>query len=247
MRSTTPACPRPGGSQPVGEPRGMAVHESQSLLIEMQVCRSPAFLGYLAPLLAATFGARRPGLVGRQPVPPRDPRRARLHPGRRRRGDLSAARDPALPPGEGAARGRPGGRRPARRLERGHAELLGLTPPDDRLGCLQDIHWPVGAIGYFPCYTLGAIMAAQLFEAASAAEPEILAGARARRFLAAARLAARQRPRAGLALDMPELLTQATGRPLELQPFLDHLRSALPRAERARSPSLYAAGRLCYF
>ena len=52
--------------------------------------------------------------------------------------------------------------------------LLGLTPPDDRLGCLQDIHWPVGAIGYFPCYTLGAIMAAQLFEAAGRADPEIL-------------------------------------------------------------------------
>ena len=38
--------------------------------------------------------------------------------------------------------------------------LLGVTPPDDRLGVLQDIHWPTGAIGYFPCYTLGAILAA---------------------------------------------------------------------------------------
>ena len=55
----------------------------------------------------------------------------------------------------------------------GMRELLGVTPPDDRLGCLQDIHWPVGAFGYFPCYTLGAMLAAQLFEAASAAEPEI--------------------------------------------------------------------------
>ena len=36
-------------------------------------------------------------------------------------------------------------------------ELLGIVPPDDRLGCLQDIHWPVGGLGYFPTYTLGAM------------------------------------------------------------------------------------------
>ena len=52
-------------------------------------------------------------------------------------------------------------------------ELLGLTPPDDRLGCLQDIHWYDGALGYFPTYTLGAMTAAQLFAAATAAVPEI--------------------------------------------------------------------------
>ena len=39
---------------------------------------------------------------------------------------------------------------------------------DDAQGCLQDIHWSFGAIGYFPSYTLGAIMAAQIFHAAQA-------------------------------------------------------------------------------
>jgi len=43
---------------------------------------------------------------------------------------------------------------------------LGLTPPDDARGCLQDIHWSGGAIGYFPTYTLGNLYAAQLFEQA---------------------------------------------------------------------------------
>ena len=47
------------------------------------------------------------------------------------------------------------------------------TSPTDREGCLQDIHWYDGAFGYFPCYTLGAMTAAQLFEAACAAHPEI--------------------------------------------------------------------------
>jgi hypothetical protein len=49
--------------------------------------------------------------------------------------------------------------------------LLGLDVPDDRRGCLQDIHWYDGAFGYFPAYTLGAIAAAQLFQAAVAERP----------------------------------------------------------------------------
>jgi len=42
-------------------------------------------------------------------------------------------------------------------------ELLGLTPPDDARGCLQDIHWSMGAIGYFPSYALGNLYAAQFW------------------------------------------------------------------------------------
>ena len=53
-------------------------------------------------------------------------------------------------------------------------ELLGIVPPDDALGCLQDIHWPDGGWGYFPTYTLGALAAAQLFAAARRAEPGLL-------------------------------------------------------------------------
>jgi carboxypeptidase Taq len=43
---------------------------------------------------------------------------------------------------------------------------LGVTPPDDASGCLQDIHWSGGMIGYFPTYTLGNLYAAQFFERA---------------------------------------------------------------------------------
>src|SRR6202044_634859 len=48
----------------------------------------------------------------------------------------------------------------------GMRALIGIVPPDDRLGCLQDVHWYDGAWGYFPTYTLGAMTAAQLFDAA---------------------------------------------------------------------------------
>ena len=44
--------------------------------------------------------------------------------------------------------------------------LFGLKVPDDARGCLQDIHWAFGGIGYFPTYTLGNLYAAQLMDAA---------------------------------------------------------------------------------
>ena len=54
------------------------------------------------------------------------------------------------------------------------AKLLGRTPPDLAHGCLQDIHWSAGLIGYFPNYAMGSMLAAQLFERASADDPDIL-------------------------------------------------------------------------
>jgi carboxypeptidase Taq len=215
--------PRAWRHQPVGEARGMAVHESQSLLMEMQVCRSPAFLGYLAPLLASTFGRDDPALSADNLY-----RRA-IHVAR---GFIRVDADEVTYPLHVILRYRlekamlDGGLEVADlpgAWNEGMRELLGLTPPDDRLGCLQDIHWSVGAIGYFPCYTLGAIMAAQLFEAAGAAEPEILpavGGGDFRPLLGWLRANVHEQ---GSLLDMPDLLTRATGRSLELQPFLDHL------------------------
>src|SRR5436189_223310 len=46
-------------------------------------------------------------------------------------------------------------------------KYFGMTPPDDARGCLQDIHWSGGMIGYFPTYALGNMYAAQFFAAAS--------------------------------------------------------------------------------
>jgi carboxypeptidase Taq len=211
--------------QPVGEARGMAVHESQSLLIEMQVCRSPAFLGYLAPLVATTFGRDDPALSEGNLY-----RRA-IHVAR---GHIRVDADEVTYPLHVILRYRLekamlGGDLEVADLpgawNEGMRALLGLTPPDDRLGCLQDIHWSVGAIGYFPCYTLGAIMAAQLFEAARTAEPEILPAVGRGDFRPLLGWLRANVHAQGSLLDMPELLTHATGRPLELQPFLDHLRA----------------------
>ena len=105
----------------------------------------------------------------------------------------------------------------------GMRELLGVVPPDDRLGVLQDIHWPTGAIGYFPCYTLGAIMAAQRYEAMIAAEPDLpahMSKGDFRPLLAWLRAHIHEQ---GARYETSELIARATGRPLELQPFLRHL------------------------
>ena len=51
-------------------------------------------------------------------------------------------------------------------------ELLGITPPSDRFGCLQDIHWSLGDIGYFPTYALGNLFAAQFFAAFAKKHPD---------------------------------------------------------------------------
>jgi carboxypeptidase Taq len=48
-----------------------------------------------------------------------------------------------------------------------YQKYLGILPPDDALGCLQDVHWSAGLIGYFPTYTLGNIYGAQFFNQAN--------------------------------------------------------------------------------
>ncbi len=208
--------------QPVGEAHGMAIHESQSLLIEMQACRSPAFLGFLAGRLADTFG-HQPALARENLV--------RLY-GTVRRGLIRVDADELTYPLHIVLRYRLekaliAGDLDLRDLPAawgdGMAELLGIHPPDDRRGCLQDIHWPVGAFGYFPNYTLGALLAAQLFQAARAAIPNLLAHIAKGDFtplLAWLRTHVHER---ASSLPLQELIRSATGQTLHTEAFLTHV------------------------
>jgi len=54
-----------------------------------------------------------------------------------------------------------------------YSEYLGLQVPDDADGVLQDVHWAAGSFGYFPTYSLGNVIAAQLWEAARRDLPEL--------------------------------------------------------------------------
>jgi carboxypeptidase Taq len=103
--------------------------------------------------------------------------------------------------------------------------LLGIVPPDDRQGCLQDIHWFEGAFGYFPTYTLGAMTAAQLFDAAKRADAAILPGIQEGEFAPLmAWLRANVHGKASR-FATAEIIAQATGRPLDPAVFERHLRA----------------------
>lgn len=152
--------------QPVGLARGMSIHESQSLLIEMQACRSREFLAFVAPRLRAAFGRGGPAWSAENLY---------RHYTRVERGFIRVEADEVTYPAHVILRYRLERAMIAGDLEvadlplawrEGMVELLGVAPPDDRQGCLQDIHWYDGAWGYFPTYTLGAMTAAQLFDAA---------------------------------------------------------------------------------
>ena len=211
--------------QPVGEARGMAVHESQSLLIEMQACRSREFAEFLAPLLRQAFGGSGPEWAAENLY--------RLNT-RVERGFIRVDADEVTYPAHVILR---------YRLERaliagelaladlpdawkaGMMELLGIVPPDDRRGCLQDIHWYDGAFGYFPTYTLGAIIAAQLFDAAKRADPAILPGIASGDFAPlVAWLRANLHGKGSLAT-AAELIAGATGRPLDATIYINHLKA----------------------
>ena len=102
-------------------------------------------------------------------------------------------------------------------------ELLGIVPPDDSVGCLQDIHWPDGAWGYFPTYTLGALSAAQLFAAAAKAVPGLLESIGKGDFAPLLSWLRANVHGKGSIADTDTILSQATGAPLGTAAFKAHL------------------------
>jgi carboxypeptidase Taq len=214
--------PRAFMRQPVGFAAGMAIHESQSLIIEMQAVRSDAYLGYLAPVLSAAFG--KPISVAGLKSRLRHVERSFI----RVEADeltypahviLRFRLEEALVAGDLVAADLPGA------WNDGLQAVLGITPPDDRHGCLQDIHWYDGAFGYFPSYTLGAMAAAQLMEAARQAEPGLDAGFAKGDLAPLTAWLARNVHALGARLGFHEVLRQATGKVLSAAAFEAHLTS----------------------
>jgi carboxypeptidase Taq len=209
--------------QPVGDAHGMAMHESQSLIIEMQACRSREFIDFVAPLMREAFGGSgrawepdnihrlytrvEPGLIRVDADEVTYPAHIILRYRLERAlitGDLELADLPAA-------------------WGEGMQKLLGIAPPDDREGCLQDIHWPDGAWGYFPTYTLGAMTAAQLFEAARRSDPDMLPGIARGDFGPLMRWLGENVHAKASSLSMDTLLTEATGKALDAAVFKHHL------------------------
>jgi carboxypeptidase Taq len=102
---------------------------------------------------------------------------------------------------------------------------LGLTPPDDARGCLQDIHWSGGGIGYFPTYTLGNLYAAQFFGQARKDLGDLEGQLSRGEFVPLREWLGTKIHRMGQRYRAADLVVAVTGRPLSPRPLLDHLRS----------------------
>ena len=97
--------------------------------------------------------------------------------------------------------------------------------PEDRLGCLQDIHWSMGAIGYFPTYTLGNLYAAQLYAAALADDPSIPSKIANGEFAVLLEWMRSHIHVHGSKLTPSDLITEATGKEPSSDDFIEYLTS----------------------
>lgn len=209
---------------PLGSACSLGIHESQSRLWENQVGRGGPFWDHFFPRLKQTFPAAlagvartdwvfavndvRPSLIRVEA----DEATYNLHIALRFEIELGLVSGD-LPVGD----------LPGAWNDRFKA-LLGLDVPDHARGCLQDIHWSFGGVGYFPTYTLGNLYAAQLMAAArkdlDGLDDDFRRGefSRLREWLTDKVHRHGQRFRAG------ELCRRATGEPLSPRPLLSYLR-----------------------
>ena len=215
--------------QPVGSAGGMALHESQSLLMEMQVCRGLPFIEFAAPIIQRTLlGAetdaaewQADNLVKLAAKVDRgyirvdaDELTYPLHV------ILRYRLETALLDGGLAVDEIPDA------WHEGMSASLGLSTAGNFAdGCMQDVHWFAGLIGYFPSYTLGAVMAAQIFRAARDRITGLDDAIREGAFHVLFDWLRRHVHGRGSLLPSLNLVADVTGSKLGTGAFLDHLRT----------------------
>lgn len=169
--------PKEWQHQPVGASQnmGMAIHESQSLSIDMQLGRSLEYWQFMAPHVQKAFGRSDAALSAEN---------LHRHVTRVSRSFIRVEADEVTYPAHVILRYRLEKAMVEGKLEvkdlpeawmEGMRSLIGAVPPSDKMGCLQDIHWYFGAFGYFPAYALGAFIAAQLADKMKRDIPDVLA------------------------------------------------------------------------
>jgi carboxypeptidase Taq len=206
--------------QPVGRDRGMALEESQSLLLEMVVGRSRPFLQWLRPLLEKHLGVAGPAW---------DVENLYRTLTRVRRSAVRADADELTYPVHIMVRYELEkqileGTLPVRDLPEAwraaFESRLGLRPSTDSEGCLQDVHWAIGSFGYFPSYALGSLIAAQLYESLRAEAEHFDADIATGRFTGLFEWLRQNVHGRGASVSAQELIQTATGKPLSAAPWL---------------------------
>ena len=209
--------------QPVGRDRGLALEESQSLLFEMNLCRSRSFVKYLKPLLEKYLQVNGPEWSEDNLY---------RHLTRVKRSLIRMDADELTYPVHIMLRYELekkilDGALPVADLpEAWNANIeqrLNIRPTNDVDGCLQDIHWAVGHFGYFPSYALGAVIAGQLNEALRAERPSLDAEIAAGQFGGVRDWLRDNVHGVGARLPIQELMQQATGKPLTAAAYLRYL------------------------
>jgi carboxypeptidase Taq len=215
--------PQDWRDQPVGRDRGMALEESQSLLLEMMVCRSRPFVRYVQPLLTKHFGVAGPEW---------DVENIYGHLTRVQRGLIRVDADELTYPlhimlryelerqllsGQLAVRDLP------EAWNSGMEQRLSIRPGNDVVGCLQDIHWAVGSFGYFPSYALGAAIAAQLNDSLRDQVPALDEQLAVGEFGGLFGWLRTHVHGLGAKVPVQELLKAATGKPLAATSFLRYV------------------------
>ena len=209
--------------QPVGRDRGMAVQESQSLLLEMLIGRNRPFLRYIKPHLDKAFGVTGPEWevenVYRLLI-------------RVRRSLIRVDADEVTYPVHIMLR-----YELENEILRGELKVkdvpeawnsrmqdrLGVRPANDSEGCLQDVHWAVGSFGYFPSYAIGAVIAGQLYESLRSERPELDEEIAAGHFAGLFDWLRQNVHSVAATMSMPELIRNATGKPLSAAAWLRYI------------------------
>ncbi|MCY4093703.1 MAG: carboxypeptidase M32 [Gammaproteobacteria bacterium] len=210
----------------VGEPTGMAVHESQSLFMEMQICRSDAFLEYIHPMIRLLLRREASDEAWSLENFKRTVRHVKRDLIRVYSDEMTYPFhiflrydiEKQLCSGDLKVRDLPDA------WNEGMMELLGIDTRDDyENGCMQDIHWYAGLFGYFPCYLLGAIFAAQLYLACVRKIGDPTESVRQGDFSAISAWLAENIHSKGSLLDGQALIRSVTGEELSATSYLSHL------------------------
>ncbi|MEQ1769463.1 MAG: carboxypeptidase M32 [Devosia sp.] len=210
----------------IGSARGMSIHESQSLFVEKQIARSSEFWEWAMPLVREHLGE---GSIAGWSI---EDLLAHVH--EVKTGLIRVDADEATYPLHVILRyeiekdlieGRLAPKDVPEVWRTRMNDYLGLETRDNyKDGPMQDVHWPSGAFGYFPSYTLGAMIAAQLWSALEKDQPTARDDMRSGRFVEINNWRRDKIWSQASLYSTPDLLIRATGEKLNAKYFEDHLK-----------------------